>query len=265
MINFFNINLLFITYKIGINSPIDQFETIQISSTCAYDIIFYIIDKIHINNIFIILICIYFILKWRNFLSTQITLISSGFISIDSSLELLVISILKNRNRNFIDITIILFSLILFLNCIALIPFVQGLTSQLIFTLILTLISLFTIWFQNFFSNKIFIFNHFLPEGSPTIILPFIIFIELIANLSRIISLSVRLFANITSGHVLSKIIAGFGLLTITFNTVWKLAVLPPIFILCLTSGLEIIIAILQSYVFVSLIIIYIAEGEEIH
>jgi len=55
-------------------------------------------------------------------------------------------------------------------------------------------------------------FNHFLPQGSPLIITPFIIIIELISNFSRIISLAVRLFANMTSGHALLKILASFGL-----------------------------------------------------
>jgi F-type H+-transporting ATPase subunit a len=54
--------------------------------------------------------------------------------------------------------------------------------------------------------------NHFIPNGSPILITPFIIAIELISNLSRIISLSVRLFANMTSGHALLKILAGFGI-----------------------------------------------------
>jgi len=51
--------------------------------------------------------------------------------------------------------------------------------------------------------------NHFLPTGAPLILAPFIILIELISNFSRIISLPVRLFANITSGHALLKILAG--------------------------------------------------------
>jgi len=54
--------------------------------------------------------------------------------------------------------------------------------------------------------------NHFLPNGAPLVITPFIILIELISNFSRIISLAVRLFANMTSGHALLKILAGFSL-----------------------------------------------------
>jgi F0F1-type ATP synthase membrane subunit a len=73
-----------------------------------------------------------------------------------------------------------------------------------------------TIWFQAFYNNKISMFNHFLPNGSPLLITPFIIAIELISNLSRIVSLAVRLFANMTSGHALLKILASFGLSAIT-------------------------------------------------
>lgn len=54
--------------------------------------------------------------------------------------------------------------------------------------------------------------NHYLPQGAPLILISFIILIELISQLSRVVSLSVRLFANMTSGHALLKILAGFGL-----------------------------------------------------
>ena len=63
-------------------------------------------------------------------------------------------------------------------------------------------------------------FNHFLPNGAPLIITPFIILIELISNFSRIISLAVRLFANMTSGHALLKILASFGLIAFSIASI---------------------------------------------
>jgi len=261
MLKFLLFNLNF-NFNITLYDSISQFDSIQSNPICAYDILFYLTNSIFINNTLIYCLFFFLLWKWRNFLITKISNIRNSLFDFDQVLEFAVLTNLKNKNKNFVDIVALLFSLILFLNCIALIPFIQCITSQLIFTLFLAIVSLFLIWFQNFYTNKIYIFEHFLPEGAPTILAPFIIFIELVGNLSRIVSLSVRLFANITSGHALLKIIAGFGLLTIIFGFGWKIIILPPIIILCLTTGLEIIIAILQSYVFVSLVLIYISESE---
>jgi F-type H+-transporting ATPase subunit a len=105
-------------------------------------------------------------------------------------------------------------------------------------------------------------FNHFLPSGAPLILTPFIIIIELISNSSRLISISVRLFANMTSGHALLKILAGFGIGTLMLSGVWKMLFLFPFIIIFVITVLEIIIAFLQTYVFITLLLIYINEQE---
>jgi len=104
--------------------------------------------------------------------------------------------------------------------------------------------------------------NHFLPNGAPLMLVPFIILIEIISNLSRLISLSVRLFANMTSGHALLKILAGFGLAAILLVVIWKLIIVFPFLIIFIITILEMIIAFLQTYVFVTLTLIYINEQE---
>jgi len=105
-------------------------------------------------------------------------------------------------------------------------------------------------------------FNHFLPNGSPIVITPFIIIIELISNFSRIISLSVRLFANMTSGHALLKILASFGLGALGLVLIWKSFISAAIVIIFIITLLELLIAFLQTYVFVTLLLIYISEQE---
>ena len=71
--------------------------------------------------------------------------------------------------------------------------------------------------------------NHFLPNGAPLLIIPFIILIEFISTLSRIVSLAVRLFANITSGHALLKILASFALTSFTAIAAWKILIIFPV------------------------------------
>lgn len=123
--------------------------------------------------------------------------------------------LITKNNFNYISVLNTLFTLIFLSNFSGLLPYTQTLTSQLLFTLILSFVILLVIWAQAFFSNKILMLNHYLPQGAPLVLISFIILIELISQLSRVISLSVRLFANMTSGHALLKILAGFGLGTL--------------------------------------------------
>lgn len=104
--------------------------------------------------------------------------------------------------------------------------------------------------------------NHLLPNGSPLAITPFIILIEFISTLSRVVSLAVRLFANMTSGHALLKILAGFGFSAVLLPVGWAFIGLLPVLVIFIITFLELLIAFLQSYVFIALILIYVAEQE---
>ncbi len=93
-------------------------------------------------------------------------------------------------------------------------------------------------------------------------IIPFIILIELVSNASRIISLSVRLFANMTSGHALLKILSGFALVAFSMLFFWKILIIFPVLIIVIITALEMLIAFLQTYVLVTLVLIYTGEQE---
>ena len=134
-------------------------------------------------------------------------------------------------------------------------------TAQLVFTVILAVVGVFIVWAYGIYHNKILALNHFLPMGAPLFLAPFIIIIELISNFSRLVSLPVRLFANITSGHALLKILAeaATGLFLCLLGFV-KGSIVVPICVIIVISVLEVIIAFLQAYVFVTLLLIYVSE-----
>ena len=102
------------------------------------------------------------------------------------------------------------------------------------------------------------ILNVVFPGGSPFFLLPIIILIELISYTGRIFSLAIRLFANITAGHVLLQIIAGFLYLFIALSLFW-LVLLGGLLLMSLV-GLEFFICLLQAYVFVILTNLYYRE-----
>jgi ATP synthase subunit 6 len=111
--------------------------------------------------------------------------------------------------------------------------------------------------------KKLLFLQHFLPAGLPILITPFLILIELVSAFSRMFSLAIRLFSNITAGHALLKILSSFLLnLVIGFSVIFLFLSGFLFIALVAISLLEIIIASLQVYVFVSLLLIYINEEQ---
>ena len=98
-----------------------------------------------------------------------------------------------------------------------------------------------------------------MPPGVPLYMAPLLIPIEIISYLSRPISLSVRLFANMLAGHTLLKVFAGF-VVALGISAGW----LPLVFIIALT-GLEIVIAFLQAFVFAILTCLYLNDALHLH
>jgi len=247
--------MLKIDIKRMIFGPLHQFDLNELSPFCAWDLGLIPIDTF----IFIIVIVAGFTSCWQVyeffFEWVQIHIV-------DFDLETLIKDLIKKVNYMYIDNIITIFIIIFCCNIIGLLPYTQTLTAQLICTLFLALFTILTIWLHSLVQLKMAILNHFIPAGTPLVLAPFIISIEIISNASRIISLSVRLFANITSGHALLKILAGFGLLTLSITSVWKFLLLFPWVIILIITFLELLIAGLQTYVFVTLILIYISEFE---
>ncbi|MCL4120471.1 UNVERIFIED_CONTAM: hypothetical protein GTU68_065748 [Idotea baltica] len=98
----------------------------------------------------------------------------------------------------------------------------------------------------------------FIPSGAPSFLLPPLIVIEVISYFSRPLSLSIRLFANMLSGHALLYILSGFFFSIAKKNL---LAAIFPAVLIVLIVGLEVMIAVLQAYVFVVLICIYLNDS----
>jgi F-type H+-transporting ATPase subunit a len=99
------------------------------------------------------------------------------------------------------------------------------------------------------------------PQGVPGFLLPLIVLIEVLSFLSRPISLSVRLFANMLAGHITLKVFASFILMLGAFGAAgWLGAVLPFLMVVALTA-LEFLIAFLQAYVFAMLTCMYLNDA----
>ncbi len=157
------------------------------------------------------------------------------------------------------------FTLIMFIltvNMIGLIPYTFTVTSHIIVTVALALTVFLTVLLYGLFRHGLHFFNLFVPKGVPIYILPLIVFIEVLSFISRPISHSVRLFANMLAGHITLQVFAGFiVLMGGAMGAIgWAGGVLPFAMIVILFA-LETLVAFLQAYVFAILTCIYLNDA----
>ena len=152
-----------------------------------------------------------------------------------------------------------LFMFVLICNMIGMLPYSFTVTSHIIVTFVLATFIFIAVTVIGFIKHGFGYLKLFVPSGVPIVLLPLIVIIEIISYLSRPISLSVRLFANMMAGHTMMKVFGGF---VISLGVVggW----LPLSFSVALT-GLEILVAFLQAYVFAILTCIYLNDALNLH
>ena len=167
-----------------------------------------------------------------------------------------------SEGMRFFPFVFTIFMFVLALNMFGLIPFAFTVTSHIIITAALALTVFFTVLIYGLIRHGLHFFNLFVPKGVPVYILPMIIAIEILSFISRPISHSVRLFANMLAGHIALKVFAGFIILlgTALGAVGWAGGVLPFAMIVGLTA-LEMLVAFLQAYVFAVLTCIYLNDA----
>ena len=154
-----------------------------------------------------------------------------------------------------------LFMFILVPNLIGLIPYAFTVTSHIIITAALALLVFLTVIVYGFYKNGLNFFKLFVPSGIPIYILPLIVFIEVLSFLSRPISHSVRLFANMLAGHITLKVFAGFIILLGGLGIVGMAGATLPLALMVALTALELLVAFLQAYVFAILTCIYLNDA----
>jgi F-type H+-transporting ATPase subunit a len=155
-----------------------------------------------------------------------------------------------------------LFMFVLTLNMLGLIPYSFTVTSHIIVTAALAITVFLTVLIYGLLRHGLHFFNLFVPKGVPIYILPLIVGIEILSFISRPISHSVRLFANMLAGHITLQVFAGFIILLGTGLGAlgWVGSVLPFTMIVILMA-LETLVAFLQAYVFAILTCIYLNDA----
>ena len=173
--------------------------------------------------------------------------------------ENLLIENTGNAGRPYFSFIFTLFLLILFGNLLGMLPYSYTFTSQIIITFFMAIIIFISVTVIGIFRHGFGFLSLFLPSGTPLVLQPLLFVIELISYCIRPISLSVRLFANMMAGHTMMKVFGGF-VVSLGIVGGW----LPLSFSVALT-GLEILVAFLQAYVFAILTCIYLNDALNLH
>jgi F-type H+-transporting ATPase subunit a len=149
---------------------------------------------------------------------------------------------------------------ILFANVISLVPHTFSVTAQIIITVVMSLTVFFLVIIFGIAKNGVHFFKLFVPPGVPIYILPLVVAIEIISFLSRPVSHSVRLFANMLAGHITLHVFGAFVLLLLGGGFWAAIAPLPFVMTMAMLA-LELLVAFLQAYVFAMLTCMYLNDA----
>lgn len=248
-------------------SPLEQFQVLPIFSVYLNFV------DLSLTNETVILVLILF---FSCVLFTSLVKESSYFIvpnrwqSVIEIIYKLILSLVTDnikdkKNQHFFPLVFSIFFLLLSINLIGLIPYSFTLTSHLIVTLTLSLSIFIGINIICVRLHGINFFSLFLPAGTSVVLAFLLVPIELISYIFKPISLSIRLFANMMAGHTLLKVIAGFAFTLMGNVGVLFLLHYIPLLILIPLFGLELGVALIQSFVFSILICIYLNDAINLH
>ncbi|HEX3882169.1 MAG TPA: F0F1 ATP synthase subunit A [Stellaceae bacterium] len=160
--------------------------------------------------------------------------------------------------REFFPLVFTIFMFVFFGNTLGLIPYSFTFTSHIIVTFALALFVFLLVTLVALFKHGIRFFTMFFPAGAPIFMAPILVPIEIVSYLSRPVSLSIRLFANMMAGHTMMAVFAGF---TITLGIFGFF----PIAINVALYALEVIVTALQAYVFTILTCLYLRDAVHLH
>lgn len=165
------------------------------------------------------------------------------------------------EGKSFFPFVFTLFMFILTANVMGMMPYSFTTTSHIVVTFALAAVIFIGVTLIGFAKNGVGYLRLFAPSGLPLLLLPIIFVIEVISYLTRPISLSVRLFANMLAGHIIVKVFAGFVVSLAAAGGAMSALSVAPFALNIFMTGLELLVAFLQAYVFTILTCLYLHDA----
>jgi F-type H+-transporting ATPase subunit a len=166
-----------------------------------------------------------------------------------------------SQGMRFFPLVFSLFMFILTANLLGLFPYFFTITSHIIVTFALAIMVIGIVVFYGLAKHGFGFFKLFVPSGVPMVLLPLVVAIEVVSFLSRPVSLSVRLFANMLAGHITLKVFAGFVVSLSALGAVGIAGAILPLIMAVALTALELLVAALQAYVFAILTCMYLNDA----
>ncbi|NCF49288.1 MAG: F0F1 ATP synthase subunit A [Bacteroidetes bacterium] len=167
--------------------------------------------------------------------------------------------------RAYFPFVFTLFVFLLFGNMLGLVPYSYTFTSQIIVTFAMAGVVFLGVTLIGLVKHGLHFFSFFVPQGAPKVLIPFLIVIEVISYFVRPVSLSVRLFANMLAGHTMLKVFAGLAVMISGAGGIAMTGSVLPFLALVGLTGLEVLVAALQAYVFTILTCMYLNDALHLH
>jgi F-type H+-transporting ATPase subunit a len=182
-----------------------------------------------------------------------------------SSMMNMAVGSIGPEGKRFFPFIFTLFFFVLMGNLLGLLPYSFTYTSHIAVTFGLAAIVITVVTVVALRIHGLHFFSYFFPQGAPKLLAPLIIPIEVISYLSRPVSLSIRLFANMVAGHVMFEVFATFILILAGAGAIGTVAGILPLAINVILVGFELLVAALQAYVFAILTCIYLHDAVHLH
>ena len=250
-------------------APLEQFQIVPILSLNAFGVDLSLTNLLLINSIVLSSFCAVFFLNStvirHSVQETSFYVLSSNWQkAVDFISELavqLVSDIVPEKTNKHVPLVFLLFHFILLNNLIGLLPYSFTTTSHIVITFILSFTVFIGVNVVTFEKYGLKAFSLFLPSNTTFFLAVLLVPIELISYLAKPFSLGVRLFVNLMAGHSLMKVVVSFSWGMLLLENLTSLGSVVPLFVLIVLFGLELGVALIQTYVFIILTCIYIQDG----
>lgn len=244
---------------ISLNAPILGYLNISLSNLALYSlIVFLLVTIIHLA----------FKGTGGGSLSDTKLIPSTWSIALESSfasINAIVREQIGLRNEIYLPFIYSLFFFIIIANLIGNTPYSFTITTSIVLSVGLSFTIFIGVTVMGLVKHGLHFFSYFIPSGTPLSLVPLLVLIEVTSYLARALSLGVRLFANVTAGHTLLKILSTFLYQLFSSSFIVAFFTLIPYSIFIALIGLEIAVSIIQSYVFILLTASYIKDALELH
>jgi ATP synthase subunit 6 len=249
-------------------SPLDQFKIAPLVSfvIAGVDLSFTTFFLASLLALFALQSYVFFI---KDIKTDSFFVIPSSWQNLIEKLYALVVGLLSEiittGSEKYLPFLTVVFMFILSNNLLGLVPYSFTTTSYATLTFFMSFSIFIGMTIIGFQKHGLEFFSLFLPSNTGFFLALILVPIELMSYLAKPISLGARLFINLLAGHTLLKVIVGFSWSMLLAENLASIAFIIPLLILVILMGLELAVAIIQAYVFVTLTCIYLNDSEALH